>query len=80
MILNVAVPNEFSALRVITLASDAACAHRLASALSGLGVLLLANVDSLDALQAWLDDYPVDVIVCEIRPECGDGLMLPSLL
>ena len=80
MILNVAVPNEFSALRVITLASDAACAHRLASALSGMGVLPLANVDSLDALQAWLDDYPVDVIVSEIRPECGDGLMLPSLL
>lgn len=31
MIMNAAAFNELSALRLITLASDAACAHRLAS-------------------------------------------------
>lgn len=80
MILNAAVPSEFSALRVITLASDAVCAHRLGSALSGMGVTPIVNLESLSGVEAWLGEYPVDVIVCELRPECGDGLMLPSLL
>ena len=80
MILNAAVPNEFSALRVITLATDPACVLRLASALGGMGVTPLATVASLEALQAWLSEHRVDIIVCEIRSECGDGLMLPSVL
>jgi EAL domain-containing protein (putative c-di-GMP-specific phosphodiesterase class I) len=80
MILNVAVPHEFDALRVITLATDTTCAHRLVDALSRLGITPLANVESLSAVTAWLSENSVDVIVCEIRPECDDGLMLPSLL
>jgi EAL domain-containing protein (putative c-di-GMP-specific phosphodiesterase class I) len=80
MILTAAVPNEFSALRVVTLASDAACAHRLASALSGMGVTPIANIETLSGVETWLGENPIDVIICEIRPECGDGLMLPSLL
>ena len=80
MILNAAIPNEFSELRVITLASDAASAQRLASALSGMGVTPVANLATLSAIDVWLGEYPVDIIVCEVRPECGDGLMLPSLL
>ncbi|SDV01976.1 EAL domain-containing protein [Pseudomonas mucidolens] len=80
MILNVAVPHEFDALRVITLATDTMCAHRLAGALSCLGITPLTNVKSLSAVTAWLCENPVDVIVCEIRPKCSDGLMLPSLL
>ncbi|MCF5230687.1 EAL domain-containing protein [Pseudomonas sp. WS 5532] len=80
MIQNAVVPNEFSALRVVTLASDAACAHRLAFALSSMGVTPIANIGTLSAVEAWLRESPIDVIVCEIRPECGDGLMLPSLL
>lgn len=80
MTLNAAVPNEFSVLRVITLASDAASAARLASALGGMGITPVTSVDSLSAVAAWLHESSVDVIVCEIRPECGDGLMLPSLL
>jgi EAL domain-containing protein (putative c-di-GMP-specific phosphodiesterase class I)/CheY-like chemotaxis protein len=80
MTLNTAVPNEFSVLRVITLASDAASAARLAIALGYMGIMPVTNVDSLSAVAAWLHENYVDVIVCEIRPECGDGLMLPSLL
>lgn len=80
MSLNAAVPNEFSSLHVITLASDVACAHRLASALNDMGVTPTANIESLEAVEAWLQEWPVDVIVCEIRPESGDGLMLPSVL
>ena len=44
------------------------------------GVTPLATVASLEALQAWLSEHRVDIIVCEIRSECGDGLMLPSVL
>lgn len=80
MTLNVTVPNEFSLLRVITLAPDAMCADRLASALGCMGVVPLQHVESLSAMADRLRASPVDVIVCEIRPECGDGLMLPSLL
>lgn len=80
MTLNAAVPNEFSVLRVITLASDASSASRLASTLGCMGITPVANVDSLSAMAACLHEGHVDVIVCEIRPECGDGLMLPSLL
>ena len=80
MILNAAVPNEFNALRVITLATDATCASRLSGALSVMGITPLANVESLSAVQAWLDESQVDVIVCEIRLGSDAGLMLPSLL
>ncbi|MEN4946708.1 MULTISPECIES: EAL domain-containing protein [Pseudomonas] len=80
MIVNAAVPNEFNALRVITLATDATCANRLAGALSSMGVTALTNAQSLSDVQTWLVEQPVDVIVCEIRPGCDDGLMLPSLL
>ncbi|QJI30308.1 EAL domain-containing protein [Pseudomonas sp. ADAK18] len=80
MILSSAAPNEFKALRIITLATDTTCAYRLAGALSCMGVTPLANVESLSAVEAWLSESPVDVIVCEIRSECGDALMLPSLL
>lgn len=80
MILNTAVAGEFYELRVITLATDAQCAHRLTSALSGMGVTSLANVGSLSALQASLCECPVDVIFCEIQPGSCDSLMLPSLL
>ncbi|KPH00191.1 diguanylate phosphodiesterase [Pseudomonas sp. RIT-PI-q] len=80
MFANVVVPHEFSALSVITLAPDAFCANRLASSLHGMGVTALENFDSLSAVTARLGEAHVDVIVCEIRAECGDGLMLPSLL
>lgn len=80
MILNASVPNEFNALRVITLAADSQCARRLACALSDLGLTPLANLESLSAIPVVLSESPVDVIFCEIRPDCGDGLMLPSLL
>ncbi|MDD2047806.1 EAL domain-containing protein [Pseudomonas putida] len=80
MTLNAAVPNEFSVLRVITLASDATSASRLASALDCMGITPVTNLDALSAVAAWLHESSADVIVCEIRPECGDGLMLPSLL
>lgn len=80
MTLNAAAPNEFSELRVITLASDAGSAARLALALSYVGTTPVTSVHSLTALATWLHENSVDVIVCEIRPECGDGLMLPSLL
>lgn len=80
MIVNAAVPNEFNALRVITLATDATCANWLSGALSSMGVTALANAKSLSDVEAWLVDQPVDVICCEIRPGSDDGLMLPSLL
>ncbi|MFO2463019.1 EAL domain-containing protein [Pseudomonas sp. 15FMM2] len=80
MNLNAAAPNEFSMLRVITLVTDAQGIYRLTSALCDMGVTPLANVESLSAIQSLLCELPVDVIFCEIRPECCDGLMLPSLL
>ncbi|MFC6299261.1 EAL domain-containing protein [Pseudomonas spelaei] len=80
MIASAVVPQEFSALSVITLAADAFYANRLASSLRGMGVTALENFDSLSTMTARLGEVNVDVIVCEIRTECGDGLMLPSLL
>lgn len=80
MIVNAAVPHEFNALRVITLATDATRANWLADALSSMGVTALTNAQSLSEVEAWLLEQSVDVIVCEIRPGCDDGLMLPSLL
>ncbi|MHC8380952.1 EAL domain-containing protein [Pseudomonas sp. LB3P14] len=80
MFANAVVPHEFSALSVITLAPDAFCANRLASSLRGMGVTALENFDCLSAVTTRLGEAHVDVIVCEIRSECGDGLMLPSLL
>lgn len=80
MILNTAVPSDFKALSVITLTADVACAHRLASTLSDMGITPLVNTESLTTLEAYLGESPVDVIICEIHPEFGVGLMLPSLL
>lgn len=80
MTLNAVAPNELSELRVITLASDASSAGRLAEALSYMGVTPLANVDSLDAVAIWLKESSIDAILCEIHPDFGEGLMLPSLL
>ncbi|WP_095169692.1 EAL domain-containing protein [Pseudomonas sp. Irchel 3H3] len=80
MILHTVVPDEFKALGVITLTAVTACAHRLADALNYMGVTPRANLSSLSMVEDYLIENPVDVIVCEIHPECDAGLMLPSLL